>query len=159
MHVVAKLFPPMDYNIAWFIAGLALCVVLGLYIAAIFFFTRHKDIKTLKDLPVKVIVPVDLSALKAKYLGLINEVEKAFSARKIKSSVAHQQLSMLVRYFAFEASGFRAHLMTLSDIQKADRQHLTETIKSYYPPEFDGLNLGSVADAANAARKVVQTWE
>lgn len=152
-------FPPMDYNIFWLVLGIALFVAIVLYIVAIFFFTRHKDIRSLKDLPIKQVVPVDLTEIKAKYLRMITEIEHAFSARKIKSSEAHQQLSSVVRYFAFEASGFRAHLMTLSDIQRADRRHLAEAIKLFYAPEFDGLNQGGVAKSAAAAKKVIETWE
>lgn len=152
-------FPPMDYSAGWLMMGIGGLIVLILYVVAIFFFTRHKNVKQLKDLPVRQVVPVDLTALRAKYLRLIVDVERAFDAREVKSSGAHQQLSMLVRYFAFEASGFRAHLMTLSDIQKADRRHLAEAIETFYAPEFDGLDQGSVANAAVAARKVVETWE
>jgi hypothetical protein len=153
-----ELLPPIDYSVVWLILGIALILVLALYFAAILFFTRHKDIKTIGSLPILPAQPVDLTELKAKYLNLIADVEQSFNSRKVLSRDAHQRLSMIVRYFAFEASGFRAHIMTLSDIEKADRHNLAETIKQYYPPEFNGLNDGSVAEAAVAARGVVQSW-
>jgi hypothetical protein len=149
----------MDYNLIWLILGLSGIFIVSATITLIFWFTRHKPIKTIKTLPVLTPQPVDLSALKTKYFSLIDELLVSYNTRTIKSSTAHQRLSLLARFFVFEASGFRAHILTLSDLQKARREHLTQLITLYYPPEFDGLEQGSVQHAADLAKKLIGEWQ
>ena len=61
-----------------------------------------------------------------------------------------------MRLFYYEAMGFHADVMTLSDLKKSNHKALVKLIDSYYPDEFDTLEKGSVADAAERARKLVR---
>ena len=97
-----------------------------------------------------------MDALRAKYLAMVDEAERLFKERKNKASVAHQQLSLIVRLFYYEALGFHADILTLTDLKKSRHEHLTQVIEEYYPGEFDGLESGSVAQAAEKARELIK---
>ena len=151
-----EMYGPFYYNPIWIVIGVVFLLAAGAVIFMIYYTTRKKEIKSLKNIELKPPKVVDMNALKAKYLSMINEVEQNFRARKIKSSVAHQQLSLIVRLFYYEALGFHADVLTLSDLKKSNYKTLTQTIEIYYPDEFDAIQRGSVADAAKLARKLVE---
>ena len=52
--------------------------------------------------------------------------------------------------------GFHADVMTLRDIKKSNYKQLAEFVEQHYPDEFDMLEKGSVADAAERARRIVR---
>lgn len=151
-----EMYGPFYYNPIWAIIGVAFLLAAIAVIFMIYYVTRKKEIKSLKNIAIKPPKIIDMNALKAKYLGMIDEVEKNFRARKVKSSVAHQQLSLIVRLFYYEALGFHADVLTLRDLKKSNYKSLTQTIEIYYPNEFDAIQRGSVADAATLARKLVE---
>ena len=149
-------YGPITYSPIWILIGLLfLGVALGI-IAIIIYSTRKKEIRTVKTLKIHAPKVIDMNALREKYLRLINEAEGRFQKRQIKASQCHQQLSLLVRLFYYEAMGFHADVMTLSDLKKSNHKALVKLIDSYYPNEFDTLEKGSVADAAERARKLVR---
>ena len=152
MENADKLFPPVDYSPLWLILGIILFVAIAVYITVILFCTRHKN-----PLP-KIVKPVDLPTLKNKYIALIDEVAALYQHKRISNRIAHQQLSSLIRYFIFEASGFRAHLMTLSDITKTKHQDLAGIIRQYYPSEFSRIESGDVAVSIDNAKRIVERW-
>ena len=149
-------YGPITYSPIWILIGLLfLGIALGI-IAVIIYSTRKKEIRTVKTLKIHAPKVIDMNALREKYLRLINEAEGRFQKRQIKASQCHQQLSLLVRLFYYEAMGFHADVMTLSDLKKSNHKALVKLIDSYYPDEFDTLEKGSVADAAERARKLVR---
>ena len=149
-------YGPITYSPIWILIGLLfLGIALGI-IAVVIYSTRKKEIRTIKTLKIHAPKVIDMNALREKYLRLINEAEGRFQKRQIKASQCHQQLSLLVRLFYYEAMGFHADIMTLSDLKKSNHKALVKLIDSYYPDEFDTLEKGSVADAAERARKLVR---
>lgn len=149
-------YGPITYSPIWILIGLLfLGIALGI-IAVVIYSTRKKEIRTIKTLKIHAPKVIDMNALREKYLRLINEAEGRFQKRQIKASQCHQQLSLLVRLFYYEAMGFHADVMTLSDLKKSNHKALVKLIDSYYPDEFDTLEKGSVADAAERARKLVR---
>ncbi len=160
MHVNSNLlFEPASYNILWTLLG-AVCLLLVIIILlAIFLATRKKKIKTIAHLAPKKPVIIDINAIREKYLLEVVRIESEFDARKIKASKAHQELSLVVRKFYTEAYRFRAEFLTLTDLKKSSKKALTATIEKYYPEEFNLLEKGSVADAAESARKLISLGE
>ncbi len=150
------MYGPFYYNLIWLIIGLAFLLMAIAIIFVIIFITRRKPIKTIADLKPQAPKIIDIEAIKAKYLAMIDEVEKQFKARKNKASVAHQQLSLIVRLFYYEALGFHADVLTLSDLKKSRHEHLTKLIEEYYPDEFDALQRGSVSGSAEKARQLIK---
>lgn len=149
-------YGPISYSPIWLILGLIFIGAAVAIVVVIFYVTRKKEIKTVSTLKVTEPKIVDMAALRRKYIKLINEAEERFRSRKIKASQCHQQISLLVRLFYYEALGFHADVMTLSDLKKTNHKKLVDLISSYYPEEFNTLEKGSVADAAERARKQVQ---
>lgn len=149
-------YGPITYSPIWLMLGLvSIGIAVGIVIA-ILYVTRKKEIKTISTLKVSAPKIINMNVLRDKYIKLINEVEERFKRRQIKASESHQQLSLLVRLFYYEALGFHADVMTLSDLKKSHHSALVELIDEYYPDEFDTLEKGSVANAAEKARKIVR---
>ncbi len=147
---------PFYYSFVWLLIGLLfLGIAIGI-IVFIFYVTRKKEIKSLANLKPQEPKVIDLDALKAKYLAMVDEVERLFKNHTTKASVAHQQLSLIVRLFYYEALGFHADILTLTDLKKSRHEHLTQVIEEYYPDEFNGLEEGSVAQSAEKARELIK---
>jgi len=150
------MYGPIYYDASWLLLGVLLFLIVVLIIGAIIYFTRKKEVKTLKSLKVSQAKPIDMEALKKKYIGLIDQSERDFNNHRIKASVAHQHFSIIVRLFYAEGLGFHADILTLSDLKKTNYTMLIDTIEDLYPDEFDTLEKGSVAKAAENARRLVR---
>lgn len=147
---------PFYYSLIWLIIGLLfLAIAIGI-VVIIFYVTRKKEIKSLANLKPQEPKVIDIEALKEKYLAMVDEAERLFKERKTKASVAHQQLSLIVRLFYYEALGFHADILTLTDLKKSRHEELAQVIEEYYPDEFDGLESGSVAQSAEKARVLIR---
>lgn len=149
-------YGPINYSPIWAMIGLLLLGLAIGTVAAIIYATRKKEIKTISTLKVTAPKVVNMNVLRDKYLKMIDEAEERFKRRQIKASQCHQQLSLIVRLFFYEGMGFHADVMTLSDIKKSNYKKLAELVDGYYPDEFDTLEKGSVADAAEKARQIVR---
>lgn len=146
----------IDYSPIWTVIGIILLLAAAGMIFAVFYTTRKKEVKTVSTLKVYQPKIVNMNVLRDKYIKLINEAEERFKRRQIKASQCHQQISLLVRLFFYEGMGFHADIMTLSDLRKSNYKDLEKLIGDLYPNEFDTLESGSVADAAEKARKIVR---
>ena len=100
------MYGPFYYSFAWLFVGILFLLMAIAVVVLIYYLTRKKEIKTITTLKPQAPKVVDIEALKAKYLAMVDEVEKQFNARKTKASVAHQQLSLIARLFYYEALGF-----------------------------------------------------
>ncbi len=152
----ALLEGPFYYGWFWFFAATALFAAMAGIVVFILYSTRKREVKTLSN--IKQLQPhvIDMNALKDKYSRLIAEVEKKYNEGKLKSSQAHQELSMLVRLFFCEAMGFHAEVMTLGDLKKTNYTKLANLIDQYYPDEFDTLENGAVSQSIERAREIVR---
>lgn len=151
-------YPPEQYAAFWTFVWIGCFVLIVLWLCFVFLVTRKRTVKTVASLEAKEPILPDLPALKTKYLTLITEVEQLFAAHTITARVAHQKLSLLLRFFAYEANGTRAHVLTLSDLKQTRLTTLSEAIELYYPPEFEAVEKGSTAAAVAKAREVVSAW-
>ncbi|MBO4855532.1 hypothetical protein J5500_03975 [Candidatus Saccharibacteria bacterium] len=151
-----SMYGPLYYDPTWLLLGLLFLLMAVAIIVLIIYFTRKKEVKTLKSLKVTQAKPIDMEALKRKYIGLIDQAERDFNNHKIKSSVAHQHFSIIVRLFYAEGLGFHADILTLTDLKRTNYTMLIDTIEDLYPDEFDTLEKGSVATAAENARRLVR---
>jgi len=159
MQNAKELSPLIGYQSQWLIIGSALILMTILWFVTIFWLTRRRTYRTVSTIGPKEIVGKDLEALRRKYLGLISEIQRLSMQQQLNARQVHQKLSMTVRLFAYEASGFRAQVMTLADIQKGRFPDLGSVIATYYPSEFGVFLRGSVEDAVARAQKVVSAWQ
>ena len=149
-------YGPISYSPIWAIIGcILLSAAIGIVIAIIYI-TRKKEIKTISTLKVSAPKVVNMNVLRDKYIKMINEAEERYKRRQVKASQCHQQISLIVRLFFYEAMGFHADVMTLRDLKKTNYKKLAELVDGFYPDEFDTLEKGSVANAAEEARKIVR---
>ncbi len=151
-----NMYGPLYYDVSWLLLGLLLLFIAVAIVSMIIYFTRKKEVKTLKSLKVTQAKTVDMDTLKKKYIGLIDQSERDFQNHRIKASVAHQHFSIIVRLFYAEGMGFHADILTLTDLKKTNYTMLIDTIEGLYPDEFDTLEKGSVATAAENARRLVR---
>lgn len=161
MQDAKELLPLATYSPLRLVIGCVIAALVIGWVSWVFWVTRRQKARTIATLGAKPIVQKDINALKKKYLGLIDEVAQQSAKRQLNNRASHQKLSLLVRLFAFEASGFRAQVMTLADISKGRFPALRDVIATYYPNEFDNdhVVMGSVDDALQRARQVVTTWQ
>jgi hypothetical protein len=153
-----ELVPPVSYNSFWLWLGISSFVILLLIIAAILFFTRHKEPKTIASLKT-LTHDKDYEAIRRKYLDIIAAIKTEYDTKKILARLAHQRISLATRQFVFEFSGIPAHKLTLTDLKKsADLDVLSSLISNIYPPEFAKVDHGSVANSCAAAEEVIKQW-
>lgn len=155
MRAEASLYPPESYHGGWLVLGCALLVVIAGWYGWVFWTTRAVRPPDSPPPP-----PADLTQLRAHYVKRIADVERRADAGELDVRGVHQELSVVVRQFVHEASGSRAHVMTLAGLRDGDQRHgrLAPVIESYYPPAFMAGSMGDIARAITAARQLVDTW-
>lgn len=159
MQNVKELSPLMQYQPQWLVIAIGLVLIVAAWIIFVLYRTRYRVQKTISNLKPEAVTQRDLGALKKKYSAFITQIEIDSRQRRINVRTTHQQLSQVVRLFAYEASGFRAQVMTLADIKKSNFPQLSEVIATYYPHEFKKISDGTGEDAIAKARQVVSSWQ
>lgn len=157
MLIADTLNPPIQYDRIWLIIGSLLLLVIPTWYVFVLRLTRHKKIKTLENL-VQLPTGAELEKLKAKYLRLIEELYQRYRRKEITLRVLHNNLSMVTRYFVYEAKHFPAPTLTLSDLRLAPYPTLTRLIAKYYPEEFAAITHGTAESSVTAAKGFVQQW-
>ena len=158
MQDAKELLPLIGYQWQWIVIGSVLIVASIGWVVFIFWHTRHRVRKTVATIAPQKLAGVDLAKLQKKYLGLIDRIAEDAGARTITIRQAHQKLSLLVRLFAFEATGYPAQVMTLSDLENGKFPALQKTITAYYPLEFAALETQEVTVAVSLAKEMVSSW-
>ena len=158
MQDAKELLPLVNYQIQWVIIGSLLLLVAIVWVGFIFWHTRKRPQKTIASVMAQKVKAIDIAGLKKKYLKLIDQIAQEAQQKTITARQTHQKLSLLVRLFVFEATGYQAQVMTLEDIEKRNLPKLESTITALYPNEFSQLLTGTVDDALAKAREMVTTW-
>ncbi|RKR73833.1 hypothetical protein [Frondihabitans australicus] len=150
-------FGPAQYE--WWALYLVIGVLLVALVVAWFVFvsrfSRTRVPRPVVEAPRR---PADLRLLQAKYAGLIDEVEAEHRAGRLGDRAVARRLSLLLRFFASEASGVDAQVMTLSDLRLARLPTVTGAVEGYYPPAFRASSETDAAEAVATAREVVRSW-
>lgn len=150
-------FPPVQYSPFWMVLGIGIVLLVVAFYVVVPLLTRSHRVER---------EPVDTSwmpqepteTLRGKYIDLIGEVEAAHHRDEVSLRAAHQRLSLLLRFFAYESSGIRAPQMTLADLREAHATPLGDAVEQLYPGAFSEIERGSVIEAADMARRVVLSW-
>ncbi|MCU1527492.1 MAG: hypothetical protein JWP75_1255 [Frondihabitans sp.] len=150
-------FGPAQYEhfVLYLLLGLGLVALIVAWYVFVVRFSRTR-------LPHPAVVRgpsrAELRELKLKYTGLIDEVDAEFRAGRLTERAVHGRLSLLLRFFAYEASGVDAQVMTLTDLRAARIPRVAGAVEGYYPPAFQQQHPGDPAAAVATAREVVTTW-
>lgn len=148
-------FPPVDYSGWWVALAVAIIAVIIAFFVLVPLLTRARERQP---------EPVDTSwipapvSIREKYVELIGEVEQSHRRGELTIRGAHQRLSMLLRFFAYESSGIDAPQMTLADLRETRATPLSDAVARLYPGAFREVERGSVDEASDMARRVVQSW-
>lgn len=145
--------PPVAFNPAWVLLGLALLAVVAAWLIIVPALTRARAVPD-TDFRWEATAPM----LAERYVALIDDVAAAHERFELTGREAHQRLSALVRGFAHESSGYPASAMTLSELRQLDLPRLTGAVEHFYPAEFGRADRGSVPAAVSEARRVVLEW-
>ena len=77
MRDVSELmYGPFYYSFIWLIVGILFLGLAVAIAALIFYATRKKEIKTIANLKPQAPKVIDIEALKAKYLAMVDEAER-----------------------------------------------------------------------------------
>lgn len=156
-------FGPVQYErfVLYLVVGILLIALVVAWYVFVVRFARTRIPRAVGDTGR---APADLRVLKVKYAGLIDEVEAEFREGRYSERAVASRLSLLLRFFAHEASGVDAQVMTLSDLRAARVPAVTSAVEAYYPPAFRPVSdqdAESEADpeaALDTAREVVRSW-
>lgn len=149
--------PPVQYWWLWLVIGILLLVAIGAWYGLMFWFTRRKPVNTLENLK-PASSSLDLDALKAKYLKLIDECYENYQQEHTTKRGLHRALSMAVRYFVYEVKHFPAPRLTLADLKRAPYPKLTALVKEYYEKEFAVIEHGDPLASVEAAKELIRQW-
>ncbi|MBC7723637.1 MAG: hypothetical protein H7146_02670 [Burkholderiaceae bacterium] len=152
-------FPPVTYPFGWTALAVLLVVAVAAFYVAIWCFTRARDTPPQTATDLGWLTGERQEALRTKYTTQIEAIESAHRDGSLTARAAHQQLSLLLRFFAFESTGVRAPSMTLSDLRERRQLPLASAVEKLYPGAFDAVEHGSVPEAADTARRVVSSWD
>lgn len=150
------LFPPVGYSFWW--AALAAVVLLGVvaYYVLVPLLTRARE--RAEPTGVGWLPGETPLELRARYLGLVTEVEQSHARGELGARASHQRLSLLLRSYAYETTGLGAPRMTLADLRRARAVPLAGAVERLYPGAFREVERGGVAEAAALTRRVIDSW-
>lgn len=150
-------FGPVQYHwwIVYLVVGLLLVAAIAAWYVFVVRFSRSRLPVEHRPRPAR---RPDLATLKAKYSGLIDEVDAERRDGRLDDRATHSRLSLLLRFFASETSGVDAQVMTLADLQRARLPQIAGAVAQYYPPSFRLDEPGDAAAAVSRAREVVREW-
>lgn len=136
-----------------------LFIIFGLAVTLLILFLPLKFKRKKKKVPVpKPAPPQSITALKEKYIKVLNDIEQKRSDEKITERQAFQALSKVVRDFVYYATGIKVQNYTLMEIHAANLPRLYELISQCYIPEFAADAKGNVFEVIRKARMVISEW-
>jgi hypothetical protein len=151
-------YPPVQYSLVWLLVAGGIVVLVTLWFIFVFFSTRNRQEEASVMVDPLPGLPRPGPELHERYIRLVDDVERAHATGDIDFATAHQELSRLVREFAHEARGVRAQYMTLDELRAYPNGPLSSTVSELYPGSFSGREVGTVAHAAERARRLVREW-
>ena len=157
MPVGEGFFPPAQYALVWGVLAAVIILAVVLFYAAVLWFTRAQEKPEAAPADISWL-PVDTEELRVKYVDQIDRIAVDHRRGALTGRAAHQQLSLLLRFFAFEADGVRAPNMTLSDLKASAQLPLADAVARFYPGAFAADEPRSVEEAVDTARQVVRSW-
>lgn len=159
MDVGVEFQPNFELSIWQIILTVCLGLLLATWFAYVFWITRKIKPRSLANLQPKPYIPPDISAIKQKYIQLIDQVSSSYSYQQISDKQAHQSLSSLSRLFVYEIKGHRVDTFTLADLKKSRYIALVPIIEKTYAPAFSESLVGDVAQVCNSAKEVILAWD
>ena len=99
-----------------------------------------------------------MQKLKQEYLARLHHIEMEFDSDKTRIRPSYEKMSVLIRDFAYKATGIEVTKYSLSEIKKTELVDLADLIEEYYEPEFDKISAGDVKNSIEKTRGVISRW-
>jgi hypothetical protein len=145
-----NIFGPTGYGTSWLLVGIV-AIVLGLAIVA----------WCLRRLPADRHVrrrPVDVPALKARYLSTLEDLEREYAAHHLDERELHHQLSRTVREFAADLGEPGAVAMTATLLEEAGLVTAAAVIAGNERPQFKERHQSDPGSSCGRAKAVIEQW-
>lgn len=159
-----EIHDPVSYSVLLLVAAAILAVLaIGWPLAVII---GHR-LRSPKPEPVVPAAPPppppDPVALRASYLGQIEQIAAAHAAGRLPDRGVHQQLSGVVREFVAEVSAIPVDRLTLAELERQlatqpQLASLTGFVAELYSPSFAADVSRPAAASLASARQVVERW-
>lgn len=154
---VQKMFKYSAWPIA--LAAAALVLVTLILIAMIIFrIIRNKKAGRKNTIKAILWEKPDMQKLKQEYLARLHHIEMEFDSDKTRIRPSYEKMSVLIRDFAYKATGIEVTKYSLSEIKKTELVDLADLIEEYYEPEFDKISAGDVKNSIEKTRGVISRW-
>ena len=145
-----NIFGPTGYGISWLVVGIV-AIVLGLAIVAWCLHRlpadRHARLR-----------PVDVPALKARYLSTIDDLEREFEAHHVDERELHHKLSRTVREFVADLGRPDAVAMTATLLEEAGLLSAAAVIAGNEQPQFKERHESDPMSSCGRAKSVIESW-
>lgn len=146
-----NIFGPVGYGVWWLVAG----VLAGLCgIGLVWWATRRCPVEAVQPRP----VPVNVPALKARYLTTIDGLEREFVTHHLDERELHHRLSRTVREFAADLGEPGAVAMTAAVLEEAGLMSAATVVASYEQPQFKERAASDPATSCDRAKAVIASW-
>lgn len=120
---------------------------------------KRKDKKPKPVKPVSKPIPLSPEQIKDKYRKKLAELENRCRNGKVTNRAAYQELSIMMRYCAYELTGKPVHKYTLDELIRGNIPGLVELIDDCYAPEFSQDKKGDIYETIEKARMVMEQWK
>lgn len=142
------------------IAGAVLAGVTVLLILMLLFKIRDNRKKHKKNTIKEILwTRPNLSKLQQEYLAKLLVIEERFKADPSNIRSYYEQMSVLIRDFAYRATGIEVSKYSLTEIKLTDMKGLAAIVEEYYEPEFDKISSGDVKSSIEKTRRLILEWK
>ena len=150
----------LRYDLLPIIMIAGILAVITIVIIVMLLLRIRKNRKSSKKNTVKELLwtKPDITKLKQEYLARLYEIESRFDADRTRIRPSYEQMSVLVRDFAFKATGIEVDKYTLYEIRQTHLQKLADLVEEYYEPEFDKISSGDVKASIEKTRRLIAEW-
>ena len=134
---------PFEFPLYWYAVGLGLIV---LSVLLRFLMNQTSALRS----------PMRLDRLRRQTLSNINEISRAYKSGELDTRGVHQKMSLQVRQFVQEATGWRTESMTYDEMASLAKPELGNLIKEYTEPEFSYRSEADSKAAIENGQKLVE---
>lgn len=155
-----QLHGPFTYQWYWLVLLAALAV--GVYLLRQLVNRRAQ--RKPKPIPIYLPIPPEikkppLPALKQYTVQAIDRVVTEHQSGELSLRQAYQQLSGILKEFAWRSTGEDIRTLTLAELKMTRYQSLAKVIEEYYPVAFSADERKAITTGARLAKDLVGRWK
>ncbi len=160
MPITVELQEMHQYSIIPIAILLAVVLALTIILPILWFKgMKHKAKKPRPAKPEPKPIPLTPMQIKDKYSRKLDDLEKRCRSGQVTNRAAYQELSIMMRYCAYELTGKPVHKYTLDELMRGNIPGLVELIDDCYAPEFSQDKKGDIYETIQKARMVMEQWK